>query len=73
MNPVLDRDEILGLRDVCHQVLVAPHVQDHAIDLVMATQPENGAGARTARTSSSAMAARRAARRRWWNAAACGP
>ncbi len=37
--PVLTREEILGLRDVCHQVLVAPHVQDHAINLVMATQP----------------------------------
>ena len=40
VSPVLDRDEILGLRDVCHQVLVAPHVQEHAINLVMATQPE---------------------------------
>jgi MoxR-like ATPase len=40
VTTVLDRDEILGLRDVCHQVLVAPHVQEHAIDLVMATQPE---------------------------------
>jgi MoxR-like ATPase len=40
VEAVLNRDEILGLRDVCHQVLVAPHVQDHAIDLVMATQPE---------------------------------
>jgi MoxR-like ATPase len=37
--PVLTREEILGLRAVCHQVLVAPHVQDHAINLVMATQP----------------------------------
>ncbi|MDE3166822.1 MAG: AAA family ATPase [Acidobacteriota bacterium] len=36
---VLTREEILGLRDVCHHVLVAPHVQDHAINLVMATQP----------------------------------
>ena len=44
VSQVLTRDEILGLRDVCHQVLVAPHVQDHAIDLVMATQPEGGAG-----------------------------
>jgi MoxR-like ATPase len=44
VSPVLDREEILGLRGVCHQVLVAPHVQDHAIDLVMATQPEGGAG-----------------------------
>jgi MoxR-like ATPase len=40
LEPVLNRDEILGLRDVCHHVLTAPHVQDHAIDLVMATQPE---------------------------------
>jgi MoxR-like ATPase len=39
LNPVLDREEILGLRQVCHAVLVAPHVQDYAIDLVMATQP----------------------------------
>ena len=39
LQPVLDRDAILGLRQVCHQVLVAPHVQDFAIDLVMATQP----------------------------------
>jgi MoxR-like ATPase len=37
---VLDRDAILGLCAVCHTVLVAPHVQDFAIDLVMATQPE---------------------------------
>lgn len=42
VQPVLTREEILGLRDICHQVLVAPHVQDHAIDLVMATQPEDG-------------------------------
>jgi len=40
VQPVLDRDEILGLRDVCHHVLAAPHVQEHAIDLVMATQPD---------------------------------
>ena len=39
VQQVLTRDEILGLRDVCHQVLVAPHVQEHAISLVMATQP----------------------------------
>jgi MoxR-like ATPase len=44
VGPVLDREEILGLRDICHQVLVAPHVQDHAIDLVMATQPDAGVG-----------------------------
>jgi len=40
LENVLDRDAILGLRAVCHTVLVAPHVQDFAIDLVMATQPE---------------------------------
>ncbi|MEZ5400329.1 MAG: AAA family ATPase [Bryobacteraceae bacterium] len=34
-----DREEILRLRGVARQVLVAPHVQEHAIDLVMATQP----------------------------------
>jgi MoxR-like ATPase len=39
VNPVLTREEILGLRDVCHHVLVAPHVQEHSIDIVMATQP----------------------------------
>jgi MoxR-like ATPase len=37
--PVLTREEILDLRAACHQVLVAPHVKDHAINLVMATQP----------------------------------
>jgi MoxR-like ATPase len=38
--PVLDREEILEVRHVCRQVLVAPHVQEYAIQLVMATQPE---------------------------------
>jgi MoxR-like ATPase len=37
---VMNRDEILEVRAVCRQVLVAPHVQDYAIHLVMATQPE---------------------------------
>jgi MoxR-like ATPase len=39
LDAVLNREEILGLRGVCHQVLVAPHVQEYAIDMVMATQP----------------------------------
>ena len=39
VSPVVTREEILDLRAACHQVLVAPHVQDHAINLVMATQP----------------------------------
>ena len=38
--PVMDRDAILQVRAVCREVLVAQHVQDYAIHLVMATQPE---------------------------------
>jgi MoxR-like ATPase len=44
LSAVLNRQEILGLRDVCRQVLAAPHVQDYAIDMVMATQPTNPQG-----------------------------
>jgi MoxR-like ATPase len=40
LEPVLDRDAILEVRSVCRQVLVAPHVQEYAIQLVLATQPE---------------------------------
>src|ERR1700730_7707886 len=40
VDPVMDRDAILEVRDVCREVLVAPHVQEYAISLVMATQPE---------------------------------
>jgi len=39
VSPELSRDEILGLRAICRDTLVAPHVQDYAVDLVMATQP----------------------------------
>jgi MoxR-like ATPase len=39
VDPVIGRQEILELRAVCREILVAPHVQDFAIDLVMATQP----------------------------------
>src|SRR5690242_10940098 len=38
--PVMDRQSILEVRSVCRSVLVAPHVQEYAIALVMATQPE---------------------------------
>ena len=38
--PVMDRDAIVEVRSVCREVLVAPHVQEYAIQLVMATQPE---------------------------------
>jgi MoxR-like ATPase len=37
---VLDRASIMEVRAVCRQVLVAPHVQDYAIRLVMATQSD---------------------------------
>src|SRR5437763_297053 len=36
-DAVLDRAEILDVRKVCREVLVAPHVQEYAIRLVMAT------------------------------------
>ncbi len=39
LSQVLDREGILQLRSVCRQILVAPHVQEYAVDLVMATQP----------------------------------
>jgi MoxR-like ATPase len=38
--PVMNRDEIQQVRQVCRQVLVAPHVQEFAIQLVMATQSD---------------------------------
>ena len=38
--PVLDRESIMAVRAVCRQVLVAPHVQEYAIRLVMATQAD---------------------------------
>ena len=39
LHQVVDREAIMQLKDTCHQVLVAEHVQDFAINLVMATQP----------------------------------
>jgi len=39
LEAMMDREAILELRSVCREILVAPHVQDFAIDLVMATQP----------------------------------
>src|SRR5213595_1154967 len=38
LEPKLDREGILAIRKLCREVLVAPHVQDFAVDLVMATQ-----------------------------------
>jgi MoxR-like ATPase len=40
VRAVLDRDDVLQLRAVCREVLIAPHVQDYAVQLVMATQPD---------------------------------
>jgi MoxR-like ATPase len=40
VRPVLDREAIMEVHAVCREVLVAPHVQEYAIQLVMATQPE---------------------------------
>jgi MoxR-like ATPase len=41
VNSVLDAESILSVRSVCREVLVAPHVQDFAIELVMASQPDH--------------------------------
>ena len=38
--PVLNRDEIQQVRSVCREVMVAAHVRDFAIQLVMATQSD---------------------------------
>ena len=39
--PVMNREEIHQVRQVCRQVLAAPHVQEYAIQLVMATQSDH--------------------------------
>ncbi|NUM99659.1 MAG: AAA family ATPase, partial [Bryobacteraceae bacterium] len=39
LQPQIDREGIMQVKSVCRQVLVAPHVQGFAVDLVMATQP----------------------------------
>jgi MoxR-like ATPase len=41
VNQVMDRGQIADLKAVCKSVIVAPHVQDYAIEIVMATQPGN--------------------------------
>ena len=41
VGPVLGREEVLEVRSVCRDILVAPHVQEFAIQVVMATQPEH--------------------------------
>lgn len=39
LNQVIDRAEILQLKSACRSILIAGHVQDFAVDLVMSTQP----------------------------------
>jgi MoxR-like ATPase len=39
VKQVMDREQIADLKAVCKHVIVAPHVQDYAIEIVMATQP----------------------------------
>ena len=39
LEQVIDRTTILAIRGLCREVLVAPHVQDFAVSLVMSTQP----------------------------------
>ncbi len=39
VRQVMGREQIAALKALCRQVIVAPHVQHYAIELVMATQP----------------------------------
>ncbi len=39
IHAVLDRAEAMEIRAACREILIAPHVQDYAVHLVMATQP----------------------------------
>ena len=41
VEAALTREEVLDLRGACAEVLVAPHVRDYAISLVLATQPDH--------------------------------
>jgi MoxR-like ATPase len=41
LDSVAGREDILELRRVCREILVAAHVQEFAVDLVMATQPDS--------------------------------
>ena len=45
LRQVMDRDQIGELKALCRHVIVAQHVQDYAIELVMATQPGSQAAA----------------------------
>ena len=49
VDAVLDRAQILELRSMASTLLVAPHVRDYAISLVLGTQPRPGAANALAR------------------------
>ena len=49
VDAMLDRAQILDLRAMAATMLVAPHVRDYAISLVLATQPKPGAAHALAR------------------------
>ena len=49
VEAVLNRSQILELRALASKILVAPHVRDFAISLVLATQPKRGAANSLAR------------------------
>ena len=40
VDQVMDRQQVLDIRRKAHEVLVAPHVRDAAIQIIMMTQPE---------------------------------
>ena len=39
LQTVMSREQIAEMKAICRQVVVAPHVQDYAIAVIMATQP----------------------------------
>jgi MoxR-like ATPase len=39
LDQILTRSQIAELKGICRQVIVAPHVQNYAVELIMATQP----------------------------------
>ncbi len=40
IEPIMSRDEIVGSQRLVQRVVMAPHVQDYAVRLVMATHPD---------------------------------
>ncbi len=40
IEPVMNRDEIVGAQRLVHRVILAPHVKDYIVRMTMATHPE---------------------------------